>query len=315
MPIGLIIGIGGGLASALLFYSSARGGPLLRLMLLLLTPLPSLVAGFGWGWIPAAVGAVAGGVLVAILGSGTVALGYVLALGVPVTLASYLAYLSRPDPHDATQREWYPLGRLMAAMAIYAGALPVMLLALTGGSYEVLRPLMLEVLRQFAKQWAQDGPQLTEQQLAEQVDWGLFLLPAVLAVQWLLVCAVNLYLAGRITLASGRLGRDWPDIAAMTYPLGFPLLLVLALLATNAAGTLGVIGTSFSGAFLCAHLLAGLALAHYVARQRAPWLVWLVYFGLLFLWPFFMPLVALAGLIDTTFSLKQRLRPSSPPPT
>lgn len=312
MPHGLLIGLGSGLVSALLFYSAARGGPLLRPMLLILTPLPALVAGFGWGWLPAAAGAVGGALVVGIAVNGTIALGYALALGAPVALAAYLAYLSRPDPSDASLREWYPAGRLMAAMAIYAGALPVMLLPLIGGSYESLRPLMVEVLQQFSRRWMQPGTQLTDQQLQEQTDLALFLLPAGFAVQWLFVCTVNLYLAGRIALASGRLGRDWPDIAALNYPPGFPLLLPVALLAASAGGTLGIIGTSFAGAFLCAYLLAGLALTHYVGRQRAPWLVWVVYLGLFFLWPFFVPLVALAGLLDGAFSLKQRLSPSPP---
>ncbi len=35
MPYGLLIGLGSGLVSALLFYSAARGGPLLRPILLL----------------------------------------------------------------------------------------------------------------------------------------------------------------------------------------------------------------------------------------------------------------------------------------
>ena len=53
MQLGLLIGIGGGLASALLFYSAARGSPMLSTLLLLLTPLPTLLAGLGWGWLAA----------------------------------------------------------------------------------------------------------------------------------------------------------------------------------------------------------------------------------------------------------------------
>lgn len=312
MPNGLLIGLGSGLVSALLFYSAARGGPLLRPFLLFLIPLPTLVAGLGWGWLSAAAGAVAGAVIVAAVVNGTVAIGYFFALGVPVALAAYLAYLSRPDPQDPAKREWYPAGRLMAGMAIYAGALPIMLLPLIGGSYESMRPLMSEVLQQFSKRWLPPGTSLTDQMLAEQTDWALYLLPAGFAVQWLSVCALNLYLAGRIVLASGRLGRDWPDIAALTYPPGFAILLGLALLAANAAGAISTIGTSFAGAFLCAYLLAGLAFTHFVARQRASWLVWLVYLGLIFLWPFVMPAVALAGLLDSTFKLKQRFGLSPP---
>ena len=67
MPIGFLIGVGSGLASALLFYSAARGSPLLGTLLLLLTPLPSLLAGLGWGWLPAAAGALAGAAVMAVV--------------------------------------------------------------------------------------------------------------------------------------------------------------------------------------------------------------------------------------------------------
>jgi hypothetical protein len=312
MPTGIIIGLGSGLVSALLFYSAARGGPVLRPMLLFLVPLPSLVAGLGWGWLPASAAAVSGAMVVAGLVGGGVGVGYLLVLGIPAALACYLAYLSRGSPLDPSVREWYPAGRLMAGMAIYAGALPMMMLPLIGGSYEPLRPILTEVLQQFAKRWQPPGGQLTDQSLAEQTEWALFLLPAGFALQWLTLCAFNLYLAGRIVLASGRLGRDWPDLPAMSYPPGFAILLLLALLAANAGGILGVIGTGFTGAFLGAYLLAGLALTHFLGRWRAPWLIWVVYLGLFFLWPFFMPLVVLAGLLESTLGLKQRLGVSPP---
>jgi hypothetical protein len=314
MSNGVLIGLGSGLVSALLLYSATRGGAVLGQILLFLIPLPSMVAGLGWGWLPAAASAVAGAIVVAFLVNGPFAVGYLLTLGVPVALAAYLAYLSRPHPQDPNEREWYPVGRLMAAMAIYAGAFPVLLLPLAGGSFESMRPLMIEMLRRFSERLAGSGTQLTDQALADQADLALFMLPAGMAVQWLSVCALNLYLAGRIVLASGRLGRDWPDIAALTYPPGLSLLLVLALLAAGGGSAIGIAGTSFSGALLSAYLLAGLALAHFVARRGAPWLVWLLYPGLIFLWPVFMPLVALAGLVDSTFKLKQRLG-APPPPT
>src|SRR5206468_7976699 len=110
MPVGFLIGLGGGLASALLFYSAARGSPLLSTLLLLLTPLPTLLAGLGWGWLPAAAGAVAGSLVMAIAASLPFAVGYFLALGLPAAIIAHLAYLSRPDPRDPNQREWYPVG-------------------------------------------------------------------------------------------------------------------------------------------------------------------------------------------------------------
>jgi hypothetical protein len=88
MPTGIIIGLGSGLVSALLFYSAARGGPVLRPVLLFLIPLPSLVAGLGWGWLAAVAAAVSGAIAVGVIVSGSVVIGYLLALGVPVALAA-----------------------------------------------------------------------------------------------------------------------------------------------------------------------------------------------------------------------------------
>ncbi len=276
-------------------------------------PLPSLVAGLGWGWLAASLGAAAGSAIVAGIVGGTFGLGYLVTLGIPVALAAYLAYLSRPAASDPTAREWYPPGRLVAGMAIYAGALPTFMLTMVGGTYDTLRPVLAEVLQQFAKRWVPPDGRLTDQALAEQTEWALFLLPAAFAVQWLLLCAANLYLAGRIVRASGRLERDWPDLAAMSYPAGLAVMLLLAVLAANAGGILAVIGTGFVGAFLTAYLFAGLALVHFVSRRRAPWLVWIVYLGLFFFWPFFTPLVVLAGLLESTLGLKRRFSPSTTP--
>lgn len=312
MPSGIIIGLGSGVVSALLFYSAARGGPVLRPMLLFLVPLPTLVAGLGWGWLSAGVAGIVGAGIVAVLIAGSIAGGYLLTLGLPAAFAAYLAYLSRPAAFDPAVREWYPVGRLMAGMAIVAGSLPVLMLPMIGGSYEALRPVLTEVLRLFAKRWLPPGEQLTDQALADQTEWALYLLPAGFAVQWLTICAVNLYLAGRIVLASGRLGRDWPELAMLSYPPSLGLLLVLAIFAATLGGTLGIVGTAFTGAFLAAYLLAGLALVHFVGKHRAQWLVWVVYLGLFFLWPFFAPLVVLAGLVESTLGLKQRFGPSLP---
>ena len=239
-------------------------------------------------------------------------LGYLLALGLPVVLAAYLAYLSRTGSADPEAREWYPAGRLLAGMALYAGALPLMLLPLIGGSYDTLRPVMGEVLQQFALRWLPPGASLSEQALANQTEWALFLLPAGFSAQWLVLCAFNLYLAGRVVRASGLLGRDWPDLSAISYPPGLSVLFGVALLAAAAGGVVGVAGVSFTGALVAAYLLGGLALTHFIGKRRAPWLVWVVYLGLFFVWPFFMPLVVLAGLLESIFQLKQRFGLSPP---
>jgi hypothetical protein len=313
MPYGLLIGLGSGLASALLFYSALQGGGWLALLLFCLTPLPLMLAGLGWGWLPAAAGAAAGSVAVAAVAAAAYGLGYFLTVGLPAAVVPYLAYLSRPSPEDADKREWYPLGRLLAALSLYAGALPVMALPWTGGNFDGLRPAVTDMIKAVVRQ--SDDLRLkppTDQQIEAMAELAVAVAPAALAVYWLLIITPNLYLAGRIAGASGRLARDWPDLPGLAYPAGFSLLLGLAMLASFASGAVGIAGTSFTGALMFAHLLAGLALAHFVARHGARWLLWVTYAALLLLHPYGAILIALAGLIEPVLKLKQRF--NAPPP-
>jgi hypothetical protein len=312
----LLIGAGSGLVSALLFFSAEHGGLVLRFLLLLLTPLPPLLAGLGWGWLPAAVGALAGTLATFVLGAPADGVGFLLAVGLPAALVAYLAYLSRPGPSGEDAREWYPVGRLLAVLSLYGGALPVLVLPWTGGSYDFIRPeaakLLMAVISQ-SNELNLKPP--TDQQIEAFADLVVAVTPAAMAFYWLLIMAPNIYLAGRIAGASGHLARDWPDLPALAYPAGFSLLLGLALLAALAPGAVGIAGASFTGALLCAHLIAGLALMHFLARRGARWLLWVVYAGLLLplLAPYAATLMIAAGLIEPLLKLKQRLGALPPP--
>jgi hypothetical protein len=313
---GLLLGLGSGLVSALLFFSAAYGAPLLSQLLFFLTPLPPLLAGLGWGWMPAATGAIAGSLAIGIAASGSLGLGYFLAVGLPAASIAYLAYLNRPAADAPDGVEWYPVGRLLAGMALYAGALPVMALPWTGGSYDLLRPEAAKLVRAaFGRPGDLGIEPPTEQQVEAFADLVVAVTPSAMAVYWLLIMTSNLYLAGRIAGASGYLGRGWPDLPGLAYPAGFPLLLGLALLAVLAPGALGIAGASFTGALLFAYLLAGLALVHFIARRGPRWVLWVVYAGLLvpLLAPYAAVLVTAAGFIEPIFKLKQRL--GAPPPT
>ena len=318
MRQGLLIGLGSGLVSALLFFSAARGGSWLGLVLLLLTPLPPLLAGLGWGWLSAAAGALVGSLAIAAVASLALGSGYFLAVGLPAAAIAYLVYLSRPSDTVRDGREWYPVGRLLAAMSLYAGALPVLALPWLGGSFDGLKPLAAEMVRAAFKQSSDLRVQVpTDEQVGAFADLVVAVAPSALAIYWLLIMTPNLYLAGRIVGASGHLARDWPDLPLLAYPAGFSLLLGLALLAAAfAPGVIGIAGTSFSGALLFAHLLAGLALVHFLARRGARWLLWVVYAGFLLpvLSPYAAVLVTAAGVLEPALKLKQRLG-AAPPKT
>jgi hypothetical protein len=269
-----------------------------------------MLAGLGWGWLPAVAGAIAGSLAIGLVAAPSVGIGFFITVGLPAALVAYLAYLSRPSPYDQDKREWYPLGRLLAALSLYAGALPLLALPFTGGSFDDLRPVASAMIKAVLKQ--SDAPP-TDQQIEVMAELAIAVAPAAMAVYWLLIMTPNLYLAGRVANASGRLGRDWPDLPGFAFPTGFSLLLPLAVAASFLPGAVGIAGTSFTGALMFAHLLAGLALVHFIAQRGARWLLWVTYAALLFLQPYGPILVAIAGLIEQVLKLKQRL--GAPPPS
>ena len=73
---------------------------------------------------------------------------------------------------------------------------------------------------------------------------------------------LNLWLAGRITLASGRLMRPWPDLAQFTMPATATFALFIAIGLSFVDGITGLLAASFAAPFTLAFALVGLAAVH-----------------------------------------------------
>ena len=141
MAIPFLIGAGAGLVSAALFASAATATSLAGI-LFYLAPLPICLAGLGWGWIAAAVAALAGMVVVGgVLGLAPGAV-FAGAIAMPMAVLCYLALLSRPAAAPQGQAsvglEWYPVGRLVGWAAVIAGALAAIMVLTLGYDAEFL---------------------------------------------------------------------------------------------------------------------------------------------------------------------------------
>lgn len=307
-PSATLVGVGAGLASALLFYSAARGSPGISAALLVLTPLPMLLGGFGWGLHAAVAGALATAAAVLFTNGFWPAIGTTVSLGIPVIGIVYLAFLSRAIGEDPSHREWYPAGRLVTGIALYGGALPLLMLPLSGASYEDLRAPLTELIRRFSRDAATDlglRP-MSEDQIRAAATILVTTLPGFIAIYWTAIMCVNSYVAGRIVRASGRLARAWPDIPGMRLPKDALVVFSIGLLACYASGIVSVAGVSITGSLLFAFFLTGLALIHTIARGRSPALLILLYLALIFAGPYIAAVLVLGGLADTLVDLKRR---------
>ena len=148
---------------------------------------------------------------------------------------------------------------------------------------------------------------------------ALALLPAASAISTMGSLLFNFWLAGRITMASGRLQRPWPDLAAIIYPPVTPLLLALATGAGFLAGLPGLIAAGFAGPLFLAYVLLGLAVVHFMTRGRSwrPFALWGLYASLFIMNTVASLAIALLGLAEAIWPMRKVAPPPKhpPPPT
>lgn len=304
-----LIPIGAGLISAVTFVSVAIGHPGLGVLLFLIIPLPLMLVGLSQGWAAAAMAGVSACIAIVLIAGPLSAAAFGAGFAAPPVVLSYLALLNRPGASEG-EREWYPVGRLVLASALIGGLLSSLFALGLGGTHEGLKAAVGPAAEATLKAQLKDAPApaaITEADITALVDAAVALMPAMMAITAMGVLLLNLWIAGRVTRASGSLARPWPELGQFEYPRGTPL----GLAATTGAGFLegfpGMVGSAFSGALFLAYVLVGLAIAHYTT-QGASWrtfALWALYMALIFINPTIL-LVALAGLADAIWPLRGR---------
>ncbi|MBN9063765.1 MAG: hypothetical protein J0H41_15130, partial [Rhizobiales bacterium] len=221
--------------------------------------------------------------------------------------------LARPGAAPGQPAEWYPPGRILAWIAGVAAVVTILGVASIATDYETF-------VRVFGR---------TVTTLFERINPGLFdripeadrpaargaiaallasVAPPVSAALSVFVSAALLVIAGRAVLASGRLPRPWPALAALTLPKILLPIMVAALAGSFLGGFFGLALRTVFAALFAAYALQGLALAHALtagASGRAAILA--TGYGLCVLfggWP--LVLAALAGVADALFNIRAK---------
>jgi hypothetical protein len=319
MPLAsILVGIACGFISAVVLVAALSGGAFLSVLLLFATPLPLMLAGLGWG-LPASIAAAAAAALALVVLKSDLGLGHLFVFGIPAAVITNLAfYRLAGEGQEGGADPWYPSGRLLAVLAFFGGAAPLALAPLLGGSYRALQKPIGEALNQMkARFGAELGlNRLSAEELATLARVMADITPAIIACYLVLIFAVNLYLAGRITRASGRLVRSWPDLPGMAYPPGLALGLIVSIVLTFLPGLPALIGICFAGAALMAFFLSGLAVLHAMADGQRPGRLSALYASLFtILGPYVLLIVAALGLAEPLIRLRDRYPRSPKPPT
>lgn len=305
----LLIGLGAGAASALLFASVASGS-VLSVLLFYLAPLPIMIAALGWSHWAALLAALAAAIGLSVFFGGFFIVAFMIGIGLPAWWLGYLALLARPADDDPQAMEWYPVGRLVVWAAL-AGALVVMAAIPNFGlDEETFRATLRDSFGRILKAQPSAGMPAEIGNIDRQkvLDVLVTIIPPAAAVITTLTSVVNLWLAGRIVGIAGRLRRPWPDIPAMQFPPFAPALLAAALAVSFLPNLLGTLGVILSASLLMAYAILGFAVLHALTRQAAGrgFILAGSYVAVVLLfWPIL--LMTLVGLADTAFDIRARL--------
>jgi hypothetical protein len=309
----VLIALAAGCASALMF-ASIISGALISLLLFYLAPLPLMVAALGWGPLCATIGGITAATVLGLIFGLPYCIAFAVAIALPAWWLGHLALLGRPlaagnaSSNDEAALEWYPVGRILLWIVIFATITTAATLLTLGSDGPTIQGTMRASLARILES-ADVAP------TDRRIDALVVIAPAAAAIVAMMTLTLNLWLAAKITATSGRLHRPWPDLKATALP---PLTLA-ALCATIAfcfsGGLLAILTQIVAAALMIAYALTGLAVLHTLTlalKNRALWLSCIYAIVAVFGWPV-LAIVAL-GLADAVFGLRQRYLRGRPPP-
>src|SRR3954465_7118042 len=146
MIVIILIGLAAGSASALMF-ASIISGALISLLLFYLAPLPLMVAALGWGPLAATIGGIAAASGLGLLFGLPYCIAFVITVALPAWWLGHLALLGRPLPATAPeggsapaahQAEWYPVGRILLWIAVFAALTTIAAMLTLGTDAETI---------------------------------------------------------------------------------------------------------------------------------------------------------------------------------
>ena len=306
------IALAAGLTSALMF-ASITSGALISLLLINLAPLPLIVVALVWGPLSGSVGGIAATVVIAALFGLPYGIAFAVMNALPAWWLAHLVLLARPLPKDAVPApdaalEWYPVGRILLWIVVFATILTATTLLMMGFDAAAIQ----NALR---RGW---GDLLEAAGLAlndSTLDALVAIAPIGAEMAAVTMLTLNLWLAAKVAATSGRLHRPWPDLKNTALPTMAIAVLFAAVACCFFGGLPAMLAQVVTAGLSIAYAMTGFAVLHTVTlamKSRALWLGCAYAVAMGFAWALLA--VALLGLADAVFGLRRRyLRGRQPP--
>jgi hypothetical protein len=309
----VLIAIAAGCASALMFASIVSGA-LISLLLFYLAPLPLMVAALGWGPLGATIGGIAAATVLGTIFGLPYCIAFVLATALPAWWLGHLALLGRPlaagtqPANDAAALEWYPVGRILLWIVIFATIMTTAMLLTMGSDGPSITGTMRSA-------WAHLLESVDVTPTDRKLDALVTIAPAAAVILVMMTLTLNLWLAAKITATSGRLHRPWPDLRSAALPPLTLAALCAAIAFCFSGGLPAILAQIITAALLIAYALTGFAVLHTLTlalKNRALWLSCTYAIVVIFSWPVLAMVVL--GIADAVFGIRQRYLQGRPPP-
>jgi uncharacterized membrane protein YagU involved in acid resistance len=146
------------------------------------------------------------------------------------------------------------------------------------------------------------------------VDALVVMAPLGAEIAAVVMLTLNLWLAAKIAAMSGRLQRPWPDLKNTALPTITIAALVVAVAFCFSGGLLAIVAQILTTGLSIAYAITGFAVLHTITltmKSRALWLGCLYAIVAGFAWALLA--IALLGLADAVFGLRQRYLRGMPP--
>ena len=270
----IMIGVAAGFAAALLSIGLVMQTGL-SFVLFMLSPLPIMLAGLGWGPASGMVSVAAFGGMIYFAANGVSALISMLVMAIPALVAVYWIAMARNDAEG--RQEWFPLGVSIFLTAIASAVGTIFAGLLIGYGPTLAGELSLELVKQLAAA----SPEFASDPVStiSLANFLVRMMPMFYPAIWVAVLAANLWLALKISQRSNLFSRpsdDWPSALRMPQP-ALPLF-ALAMAGTFLSGGTRMVVDVFAGSFGMAFALAGLAYFHHITRGKS-WRMAALWFG------------------------------------
>jgi magnesium-transporting ATPase (P-type) len=309
----ILVAIAAGFASASMFASIVSGA-LVSLLLLYLAPLPLMVAALGWSPFSAAIGGATAAAILGLAFGLHYCIAFIVAIALPAWWLGHVTLLGRPHAGGsattevASALEWYPLGRILLWIVIFAAITTFATLLAFGSDASTIHQTMRAALLRIV-----EPAEIASSD--RRIDAVTAIAPGAAAIAITMTLTLNLWLAARIAATSGQFCRPWPDLKSTALPPLTLAALCAAIAFCFSGGLLAILAQIACAALMIAYALTGFAVLHTVTiarKNRAVWLICSYALVLVFSWP--LLLMAALGVADVIFGLRKRyLRARQPP--